>query len=103
MSEKILQQILTEIKDMKSEMTSMKSQINENTEILKSIRDRQEETDALLENLSMDVHQMRGDLTSLTETVGLINEELKFTSHKTIENEKEIFKIRKTSLEIKNS
>ena len=76
MSEKILQQILTEIRDMKSDisdlksdmtsvksdMASVKSQFDENTQIIKSIPDRQR-TVAKLENLTMDVHYLRGEFT----------------------------------------
>ncbi|MEK5069191.1 hypothetical protein [Sporosarcina sp. FSL K6-1508] len=109
MNEKILEQILAEMKeikieitDIKTEMTSVKTQLNENTQIVKVIRDRQEESDAKLENLAMDVHHMRGDLTALTGSVATIKEELEFTSHKTVRNEKEIFKLRKNSFESKS-
>ena len=50
----------------------------------------------------MDVHHMRGDLTALTGSVATIKEELEFTSHKTVRNEKEIFKLRKNSFESKS-
>lgn len=113
MNEKILEQILAEMKEikieitdikteMKSEMTSVKTLLNENTQIVKVIRDCQEESDAKLENLAMDVHHMRGDLTALTGFVATIKEELEFTSHKTVRNEKEIFKLRKNSFESKS-
>lgn len=121
MSEKLLLQILAEVKDlrtdvngikseitdmkadingikseitgMKADITSMKAQLDENTQIIKVIRDRQEETDAKLENLTMDVHQMRGEVTALAETVEFIKKELAFTSHKAYTNEKDIFNL----------
>ncbi|WP_240375660.1 hypothetical protein [Bacillus piscicola] len=93
MSEALLQQILIEMKTMKddiavikseqtsmkddialikSEQTSMKDditlikvQLNENTDLTRAIRDRQEETNAKLEALSMDTHQLHGDIVSL--------------------------------------
>ena len=95
--------IKSEITDMKADITSMKAQLDENTQIIKVIRDRQEETDAKLENLTMDVHHMRGDLTALTETVASIQEELAFTSHKVYTNEKDIFFLRNRKLDIKIS
>ena len=117
MSEKILLQILAEVKDirtdvngikveitdMKADITSIKAQLDENTQIIKVIRDRQEETDAKLENLTMDVHHMRGDLTALTETVASIQDELAFTTHKAYTNEKELFNLRRHNLDSKIS
>lgn len=131
MSEKILLQILAEVKDLrtdvngikaditgikseitgmkaditgiKSEITGMKAQLDENTQIIKVIRDRQEETDAKLENLTMDVHHMRGELTALTETVATIQDELAFTSHKAYTTEKELFNLRNRSFNSKIS
>ena len=117
MSEQILLQILAEVKDlrtdvngikaditnMKADITTIKAQLDENTQIIKVIRDRQEETDAKLENLTMDVHHMRGDLTALTETVASIQDELAFTTHKAYTTEKELFNFRRHSLESKIS
>lgn len=67
---------------------------------IKVIRDHQEETDAKLENLTMDVHHMRGEMTSLSTNYNMaaIKNELEFTSHKTYLIEKDIFNLRKSSL-----
>ncbi len=95
--------IKSDITSMKADITSMKAQLDENTQIIKVIRDRQEETDAKLENLTMAVHHMRGDLTAVTETVATIQYELAFTSHKVYTNEKELFHLRKRSFDSKIS
>ena len=95
--------IKSKITGMKADITSIKAQLDENTQIIKVIRDCQEETDAKLENLTMDVHHMRGDLTALTETVAFIQDELAFTSHKAYTNEKELFNLRRHNLDSKIS
>ncbi|MEK5037986.1 hypothetical protein [Sporosarcina sp. FSL K6-3457] len=95
--------IKSEITVMKADITSMKAQLDKNTQIIKVIRDRQEETDAKLENLTMDVHHMRGELTALTETVASIQDELAFTTHKAYTNEKELFNLRRHNLDSKIS
>ncbi|WP_438316176.1 hypothetical protein [Sporosarcina sp. FA9] len=91
--------IKSEIFDIKSEITSIKSQLDENTQIVKVIRDRQEETDAKLENLTMEVHHVRGDLTALSKKMISFENQLEFNSFKTYINEKEIFNLRKSSIE----
>ncbi|WP_438316162.1 hypothetical protein [Sporosarcina sp. FA9] len=75
--------------------------MDENTQIVKSIRDRQEEKDAKLENLTIDVHSMQGVLTALTESVLSNKYELEFISRKTYLNEMEIFNLRRSSFENK--
>ena len=46
---------------------------------------------------------MRGDLTALTESIAMVKEELEFTSHKTVRNEMEIFKLVRAALKVKAS
>lgn len=60
MSEKILLQMLEELKNIKT-------QTNENTQLIKAIHDRQDETDAKLEGLSINVHKLHGELASIKE------------------------------------
>lgn len=81
MSEQLLKQILSELKDVKS-------QLDENTKMTKAIYHRQEETDAKLEALSMDVHKAYGKITSLED-------KLTFNSFKNYQNEAEIFKLKR--------
>lgn len=86
-------------------LSLLESKVNENIEITKALRDRQEETDAKLEALSMDVHKMHGDLTRLEEKVDSNHQEtigelqnlkldLDFTYQKTTLNERELFKLK---------
>ena len=86
-------------------LSLLESKVNENIEITKALRDRQEETDAKLEALSMDVHKMHGDLARLEEKVDSNHQEtidelqnlkldLDFTYQKTTLNERELFKLK---------
>lgn len=100
MSEKLLQQILTELTGIKNEVTgikneqaTIKSQLEENTQLTKAIFNRQEETDAKLENLTMEVHKIHGDLSSLKDELKDIKDEVTFTYQKTSKNELDIFKL----------
>ena len=52
---------------IRDELAPIKSQMNENTQLIRTIIDRQEETDAKLEAMSMDVHKIHGELQSLKD------------------------------------
>lgn len=80
---------------MREGLVLMQSQIEENTALTKAIRDRQEETDAKLENLVFNMHKQQGDITAIRETVTNIKSEIEYTYEKTSRNELEIFKLRK--------
>lgn len=62
MSDQILNQILEELQSLKSGQAELQ-------EITRAIRDRQEGTDAKLEALSMDVHQLNGTAVSIKENL----------------------------------
>ncbi|MEK3934876.1 hypothetical protein MKY41_06100 [Sporosarcina sp. FSL W7-1349] len=71
-------------------------------EITLALCDRQEETDAMLESMSMDLHKIHGDIAGLKEHAGHVKSELSpikgelaFMSHKTHRNEAAIFKLRR--------
>lgn len=55
------------MKSQLGELDSIKSQLAENTQLTKAIYDRQTETDAKLEVLSMDVHKAYGKITNSEE------------------------------------
>jgi septal ring factor EnvC (AmiA/AmiB activator) len=57
----------SEIKDIKGSQYLMQTQLNETNEIVRAIRHRQEETDAKLDALSMDVHKLHGEVLSLKD------------------------------------
>lgn len=79
---------------IENEMKNMNAQLDENTQITKAIYHRQEETDARLEALSLDVHAMHGEVILTKEQVADIKKEIEFTYQKTSKNELEIFKLR---------
>ena len=67
--EKTLQLILQKLE-------SLESQTTENTQLLKAVINRQEETDAKLDNMAMDIHKLHGEVTSLEDQT-VANSELK--------------------------
>lgn len=113
MSEHILNQILeelqsvkktqslmhTQLTDMKETQNLMQTQLTETNEIVHAIRDRQDETDAKLENLTFQNHKLQGDVVAIKEIVNDIKGEIEFTYEKTSRNELEIFKLRKEQAE----
>lgn len=64
---KDIEGIKSEIIDIKNEQQIMKVQLDENTQMIRAIYDRQEETDARQEALTMDVHRLHGEVTSIKE------------------------------------
>lgn len=61
------QDIKVELNEMRAEQSLMSARLDENIQLTRAIFDRQEETDAKLEALTMDVHKMRGEITSVKE------------------------------------
>lgn len=113
MSEKLLLQILEELKSIKEAQQSMEdmqqsmletqqlmqAQLKETNQIVSAIRDRQEETDAKLDN--MDIHTLHGAVAEIKDNqlkikgeIVDMKSELSFTTLKTQRNEMEIFKLR---------
>jgi chromosome segregation ATPase len=64
MSDKLLKQILEELKGIKNEQQIMKEQLNKTNQIVRTLRDGQEELKAQMEGLSLDVHKLHGELTA---------------------------------------
>ncbi|MEK3934569.1 hypothetical protein MKY41_04550 [Sporosarcina sp. FSL W7-1349] len=105
MSEELLKQILVEIKDVKFELIQVKSNVDVNTRMLAtlnelkeiplSLDDRQEDMDARLESLAMDVHKMQEEVIVIKKQISEIRSELEFTFQKTVKNEMELFKLRR--------
>ncbi|SOB99240.1 hypothetical protein SAMN05880501_102171 [Ureibacillus xyleni] len=70
-----------DIHSMKEDIHSLKEtqylmieQLNETSQIVLAIRDRQEETDAKLDALSMDVQQLHGKVSDHDESIKLLTE-----------------------------
>lgn len=122
MSEQLLHQILQKLdhieaeqSSMKSDMNSMKSdmqtmkadilglketqelmqvQLGETNAIVRAIRDRQDETDAKLDALSMDVHKLHGELTSVKATQDRHEKILDKLATRSIEQEADIHQLK---------
>ncbi|MEK0285313.1 hypothetical protein P5F76_01075, partial [Caldifermentibacillus hisashii] len=71
------------------------TQLTETNQIVRAIRDRQDETDAKLDALSIDVHKLHGELNFVKEEISDIKATVDFTYHKTSQNELEIFKLKR--------
>ncbi|MFZ2462943.1 MAG: hypothetical protein WAW77_04830 [Caldibacillus thermoamylovorans] len=80
----------SEIKDIKESQYLMQTQLNETNEIVRAIRHRQEETDAKLDALSMDVHKLHGEVLSLKDGQERQERILEKLSLRSIEQEAEI-------------
>lgn len=87
----------SEMTNMKLEITIMNSTLVEHTQLIRAIIDRQEETDAKLENLTMDVHKMHGDITFIKQELVEIKDEVRFTYQKTSKNELDIYKLKQVN------
>lgn len=92
-----MQSIKTEMQSMKADIVGLKesqelmqTQISETNSIARAIRDRQEETDAKLDALSMDVHQLHGELSSIKVTQERHEKILDKLSLRSIEQEADI-------------
>ncbi|WP_050632163.1 hypothetical protein [Bacillus andreraoultii] len=92
MLESIIQEAL---KPIKEELKTIKTQLDENTQITKSILHRQNETDAKMDSISIDVHKVHGELTFVKEEIADIKDTVDFTYQKTSKNELEIFKLKR--------
>lgn len=103
-----MQSMKSDMQSMKSDMQSMKSdilglketqglmqtQLQETNEIVRAIRDRQEETDAKLDALSMDVHKLHGEVASIKLNQDRLEKIVEKLSVRSLEQESEIRDIR---------
>lgn len=120
MSEILLQQILSELKGMKTEIVGMKTdiegiktdiegikteqqimkvQLNENTQLIRAIYDRQEETDARQEALTMDMHKLHGEVASIKEEQSLHSDILQKLAEGQVRQEKILERLSVRSIE----
>ncbi|EKN64573.1 hypothetical protein P9E76_06925 [Schinkia azotoformans] len=101
-TEQMFKELMNEIKGMKEDIKglkednqSIKSQLEENTQLTKAIHHRQEESDAKLENLSMDMHLMRGELSSLKEGQERQDKILESLALRSLEQETELRELKR--------
>jgi uncharacterized protein (DUF3084 family) len=87
--------VKSELTGVKTELANVKTQLDENTQMTRAIYDRQEETDARLENMSMDFNKMHGDVTAIKEQLTDVQSEVEFTYQKSSKNEMELFKLKR--------
>jgi len=59
--------IENDVQELKTDIHSLKSGQSEFYQIYRALRDRQDESDAKLDGMAMDVHRMQGDVTALKE------------------------------------
>lgn len=110
--EKVLQEILTTVQAIQTDVSQLKTDVKsldirvgnlekgqiELIEICRSIRDRQEETDAKVEGISMDVHELYGKVEKVDEKVSLINEDQKSVNQIVGEHEVSIRSLRRQAI-----
>ncbi|OAB34166.1 hypothetical protein [Paenibacillus glacialis] len=102
----ILQSVITEaLKPIQEEMKTMNTRIgslesgqSELHQITSAIRDRQEETDAKLEALSMDVNKIQGNTVRIEEKINEdlvdIHGDVRFLSHRIVALEMDVDKLK---------
>ncbi|MGG6432819.1 hypothetical protein ACPF7I_01475 [Anoxybacillus sp. D401a] len=97
---------------IREEQQALKNGQKELYDLMNALLHRQDETDAKLEALTMDVHHMRGEMTAMKQEIHALNEKIDshykqfnerlnnlqldvdFTVHKTTMTERELFKMR---------
>ncbi|WP_127580307.1 hypothetical protein [Paenibacillus koleovorans] len=60
---------------VKEQLDLIMIQLKELTQIVTAVRDRQDETDAKLEALAMDVHALRGDMTQVQQDLSEVKQD----------------------------
>lgn len=88
-------QLNKRVGNIESDMKVIKSKLDENTQLIRSVRDRQEETDAKLESLSMDVYQLHGELSSLKEGQERQDKILESLALRSLEQETELRELKR--------
>nr|WP_183254463.1 hypothetical protein [Anoxybacillus tepidamans] len=105
-------EIREEQRVIREEQQALKNGQKELYDLVNALIHRQEETDAKLESLTMDVHRMHGEITAMKQEIRTLNEKIDshyeqfnerlnnlqldvdFTVHKTTMTERELFKMR---------
>lgn len=96
--EEALEPIHKELKSMNTRLGSLESGQSELHQITTAIRDRQEETDAKLEALTMDVNKIHGSTVrieqKMDETLSDIRGDVRFLNHRIADLELEVDKLK---------
>ncbi|MBW7651824.1 hypothetical protein [Anoxybacillus sp. ST4] len=106
------QAIRQEQQAIREEQQALKNGQKELYDLMNALLHRQDETDAKLEALTMDVHHMRGEMAAMKQEIHALHEkvdshyeqfnerlnnlqlDVDFTVHKTTMTERELFKMR---------
>ncbi|MGP0583653.1 hypothetical protein [Paenibacillus timonensis] len=98
MSDQILNQILDKLEDMNTRIGSIESGQVELQQIILAIHDRQDETDAKLEALTIDVNKIHGNTVrieqKLDDNINDIHGDIRFLSHRVVALEMEVDKLK---------
>lgn len=98
MSNQILNQILEKLNEMSTRLGSLEAGQSELHQITTAIRDRQEETDAKLEALTMDVNKIHGSAVrierKMDEELSDIRGDVRFLNHRIADLELEVDKLK---------
>ncbi|EQB94398.1 hypothetical protein GA8_17165, partial [Geobacillus sp. A8] len=113
---RIQQALLEGQKRLEEEQAHIKAGQKELYDLMSALLHRQDETDAALDALAMDVHKLHGEVSSIhqrldalekkvdshaqsfTEQLNNIKLDITFLSNKVIEHEREIYKIKNVIL-----
>ncbi|GIO36261.1 hypothetical protein J41TS12_11220 [Paenibacillus antibioticophila] len=91
MSDQILNQILEELQSLKAGQFELQ-------QLTRAIRDRQEESDAKLEALSMDVNKIHGNTVrieqKLDDNINDVRGDIRYLSHRVVALEMEVDKLK---------
>ncbi len=89
-----MQTMQADIFGLKETQELMQVQLGETNAIVRAIRDRQDETDAKLDALSMDVHKVHGELSSVKSTQDRHEKILDKLATRSIEQEADIHQLK---------
>lgn len=91
MSDQILNQILEELQSLKAGQSELQ-------QLTRAIRDRQEESDAKIEALSMDVNKIHGNTVrieqKLDDNINDVRGDIRYLSHRVVALEMEVDKLK---------
>lgn len=93
--EKKLDLIFNELQNINQRIQNIESGQKELNQMVRVIHDRQEETDAKLESLTLDVHKVHGELSSLKQGQERQEKILETLALRSIEQESELREVKR--------
>lgn len=83
------------LKALETGQTTLDAGLKEIYQIVRALWDRQEETDAKLDSISMDVHKLHGEVTSLKEGQDRQDKILQSLAMRSLEQETELRELKR--------